>query len=139
MPMRMLSMPGQSALDSEAAAAENAVVMRHEMAFDRDSGRCRSHAGEHASLVFGEGVEERSDEHIARHTPERIEVDMHSRRPPPAVAQMLALPSEDFEWQTLPAKCSARRGQGNGPGRSPLNLDQFRPAVLILARPLLAL
>ena len=69
MPMWMLSIPVQSTLGSEAAAPKNPVVMRHQTAFDRDSGGCRPHAGEHASLVFGEGVEERSNEHIARDTP----------------------------------------------------------------------
>jgi hypothetical protein len=80
MPMRMLVTPGQRRLDYETAALENAVVMRDEVAPNGESGRCCLHAGAHAFFVFGKGIEERGNEHVACHATERIEVDLHARR-----------------------------------------------------------
>ena len=74
-------------LDHEPAAAQNAVMVLHETALDRESVRCCAHTGEHAFLVLRIGIQERGDEHVARHAPEGIEVDLRSCRAAAAIAQ----------------------------------------------------
>jgi len=122
--MPMLLMPGQGSLDDKAAAAENAVVVGHETAFERENSRCCAYGGEHAFLMFGKRVEEGGNKHIARHASERIEVNPHWHPLPPLSRKSGPLRSEGFRIDKRCRTPSNKVTAATDPALTWINFDQ---------------